>query len=323
MKKYLPVISVLSAFFVLIIASREVIASASDALILCAQLIIPSLFPFFAASSLLNRLGLPVMLSGLLENVGRKLFNVSGRGFSAFIVGLCGGYPMGAAYIADMEMRGTVSTDEAERLLAFCSNSGPAFIIGAIGSGVFASPSAGVLLYIIHIVSAVLTGMVFRGRGIPDIPDNAGVRFAPPSESFSEIFTDCVKASVIGVLSVCGFAVIFAVFTGLLASSGILGALAGFISRITGLDASYTDALLRGIFELGSGIGNMRGLPPDAKSLALAAGIMGFGSFSVYFQTQAVLSGTKIKGTLYLPGRLVCAGSSVILSLILGNIVFP
>ena len=322
MKKYLPLLSVLSAFFVLIIASREVIAGAADALILCAQLIIPSLFPFFVASSMLCRLGLPQMLSKLLDGVGQKLFRVSGKGFSAFIVGLFGGYPMGASYIADMEKSGAVSTAEAEKLLAFCSNSGPAFIIGAIGSGIFASPSAGLLLYLIHILSAVMTGIVFRGKNGGRSTGDTGISEPPPSGSFSEIFTDCVKSAVTSVLSVCGFVIVFAVMTGLLTSSGLLGLIASVISRVTGLSVSYASALLSGLFELGSGIGRMRGMPLDLKSFALAAGIMGFGSVSVCFQTSAVLSGTKIKGALYLPGRLVCSVFSVVLSLILGGLIF-
>jgi len=307
---------------VLIFASGEVIKSAADALILCSQLIIPSLFPFFTASSLLSRLGLPQLLSCSLEPIGQKLFCVSGKGFSAFFVGLCGGYPMGASYVADMEKSGAVSTAEAEKLLTFCSNSGPAFIIGAIGSGIFSSPSAGLALYLIHIVSAALTGLVFRWvkASAPEKPQPE--LSSPPSEGFSVIFTDCVKASVLSVLSVCGFVIVFAVVTGLLRSSGILPALADGISRITGLDASYCTALLSGLFELGSGIGSMRGLTLSAGSLALASGIMGYGSMSVHFQTLAVLSGTKIQGTLYLPGRLVCALFSVVLSLILGGLFF-
>ena len=46
-----------------------------------------------------------------------------------------------------------IGKEEAERLLGFCNNSGPAFIVGAVGAGIFGSPSVGLALYGIHILS--------------------------------------------------------------------------------------------------------------------------------------------------------------------------
>ena len=63
-----------------------------------------------------------------------------------------------------MSAAGAVSREEAERLLGFCNNSGPAFIVGAVGAGIFGSPSVGLALYGIHILAAVLTGLLLRRR---------------------------------------------------------------------------------------------------------------------------------------------------------------
>lgn len=54
---------------------------------------------------------------------------------------------------------------EAERLLAFCNNSNPVFLISVLGAGVFGSVRTGVWLWLIHILSALLTGLVFRRSG--------------------------------------------------------------------------------------------------------------------------------------------------------------
>ena len=114
-------------------------------------MIIPALFPFFVLSILLNRLGLPGMLGKLFAPFASRLYGISGAGASALLIGLTGGYPLGAAYIADMERQGSITASEGERLLGFCNNSGPAFIIGAVGSGVFGSVKIGLLLYAVHI----------------------------------------------------------------------------------------------------------------------------------------------------------------------------
>ena len=135
-----------------------------EALEMCARLLIPSLFPFFVLSGYLNRVGLPGLLGRVFAPFAARLFGVSGAGASAFVMGLLGGYPAGAAYIADMERSGSVTAREAEQLLAFCNNSGPAFIVGAVGLGVFGSVRYGLILYSIHVLAAFFTGLVFRGK---------------------------------------------------------------------------------------------------------------------------------------------------------------
>jgi hypothetical protein len=87
-----------------------------EALEMCARLLVPSLFPFFVLSGYLNRVGLPGLLGRIIAPFAARLFGVSGAGASAFVMGLLGGYPAGAAYIADMERSGSVTAREAERL---------------------------------------------------------------------------------------------------------------------------------------------------------------------------------------------------------------
>ena len=73
------------AMLCLIFAPAEAIESARYGLSLCAELIVPSLLPFFAASSLLIRLRVPVSLGHLLAPAARRLWGVSGAGASAFL----------------------------------------------------------------------------------------------------------------------------------------------------------------------------------------------------------------------------------------------
>ena len=84
---------------------------------------------------------------------------MDGACVSAFLLGILGGYPLGAATIGQLRADGAISREEGERALAFCSNTGPAFLIGAAGTGVFHSRSAGLLLCGAHVLAAVLVGM--------------------------------------------------------------------------------------------------------------------------------------------------------------------
>ena len=240
--KALPLIAALFAFAFLIAASDAAIASCRRGLKLCAELIVPSLFPFFVLSGLLNRLGLPSYIGKYLAPAASKLYGISGAGASALIVGLCGGYPMGAAYVADMRQSGAVSEQEAERLLAFCNNSGPAFIIGAIGAGVFRSGITGLQLYLIHILSALLTGLFFR--------DGSYSAESQPLLIDTELPTaailDAVGQALRSILSVCGFVVCFSVLTGMLDAFGALSAVRFSCAQGWSGAALYPRPALRG-----------------------------------------------------------------------------
>ena len=194
-----------------------------EALEMCARLLIPSLFPFFVLSGYLNRVGLPGLLGKLLAPFAVQIFGVSGAGASAFVIGLMGGYPAGAAYIADMEHSGSITVREAERLLAFCNNSGPAFIVGAVGLGVYGSVRDGLILYGIHAFAAFLTGLVFRGKQPCSEIQDAQLDSVDPALAL----VGAVRQAVVSILSVCGFAVCFSVLLRVLDAGGVLSFLCG------------------------------------------------------------------------------------------------
>lgn len=319
MKNKIAVICSLGTLAALIFSSGAVLDSCKAALGLCAELIIPSLFPFFVVSILLNRLGLPGFLARVSTPAARFLFGISGAGSSALIMGLMGGYPLGAAYIADMHESGAIGTAEAEQLLGFCNNSGPAFIIGAVGAGVFSSAKVGLFLYCVHITAATLTGIIIKNRSLTSSMAKPAV---PSPMPFSLALPEAVKQAVTSIINVCGFVVCFSVFVGLLDAHGIFSMLVGRISARTGFQLHWVRALLTGALELGSGVGAMRGFSVSPVNLALAAFILGWGGLSVHFQTLALLAGSSIKGTLHFAGRLISASIAAVLAYFLGSIIF-
>lgn len=137
-------------------------AAAREGVALCLQTVLPSLFPFFVLSSLLVQSDVPRLLSRAMAGVMYPLFGVSGAGASALILGLLGGYPVGARTVAELYGRGEIAREEAEQLLAFCNNSGPGFFLGVCGTAVFGSARAGMYLYLIHVGAALVTGVLLR-----------------------------------------------------------------------------------------------------------------------------------------------------------------
>lgn len=301
MKDKLTAAAAGAAMLALCFSGGAVVESARAALQLCASTILPSLFPFFVLSILLSRLGVPRSLGRRLAPLAGRLFGVSGAGLTALPVGLLGGYPMGAACAAELLERGEIDREEAERLLLFVNNSGPAFLIGAVGVGVFGSPRAGFLLYGAHAAAAVLTALLLRRPA-------GGRSGAKPAtaEPFAAAFPAAVKQAVGAVLTVCGFVVCFSVLLGLFEHWGLYSFL--------GLRTQERRSLFCGLFEIGSAVGALRGLSPSPAHLALAAAILGWGGLSVHCQTAALFADSEISLRRHTLGRLCSAALSALLA---------
>ena len=265
----------LSGVLVLFLAEAGFVrAAAAEALSLCARSVIPALFPFLVVSSLLLSLGLGELLSPMLAGLMEPLFRVDGVGSSALLLGLVGGYPIGAKTAADLYRGGRLSRPEAERLLAFCNNSNPVFLISVLGVGVFGSVRAGVWLWLIHLLSALLTGLLFRNHGGP-ARRQAGGTAAFQVVSLSAAFVAAVRESLSGMLSVCAFVTFFYVLVRPLASLG-----------------GWLGPVLVGLTELFSLTPLLR---PDRFGFILASAMAGWGGLSVLCQTAAVLEGSGLR----------------------------
>ena len=81
----------------LIAMPAAALAGAKRGLAVCAEVIVPSLLPFMIGSGLLMGLGLPQLLARALGGAFERLFALPGAAATALILGLTGGYPVGAA----------------------------------------------------------------------------------------------------------------------------------------------------------------------------------------------------------------------------------
>lgn len=265
---------------------------------LCLQLLIPSLLPLFALSSLMNRLGLGDALAGKLGGIMGRLFGISGMGASALIAGLCGGYPLGAATAAELCADGRISREEGERLLGFCDNTGPAFAVAALGMGAFQSAGIGLFLYAVHVVSAVLTGLLLRGEA----SRSAAVKEWKPLP-FPQAMTAAVNAAGKAILGVCAWVIVFSALLFALNARGTLDSLAGALATVLGWELGFCRALIRSFFELSGAVGLMSGLSPSPMKLALAAFALSWGGLCVHFQSLSVCGELSPHRRLY--GKLI------------------
>ena len=318
-------LGLLCATLALMFWPQEAMEAAREGLRLCYNVILPSLFPFFVLSALVVDLGLAGYIGRALEGLMRPLFRVPGACASAFVLGFVGGYPVGARTALSLYQKGMCTKTEAERLLAFCNNSGPAFILGVVGAGVFASSRVGVLLYLAHAAASVCVGLLFRFyRGEEGRREG---RAAPTfqAERFTTAFTGAIKNSFLSTLNICAFVVFFTVVIKLLFLSGVLPGLAGVLGTLfspLGFSTRWAERLLTGLIELTSGVWTLTGAGTMSGRLSMAAFLLGWAGLSVHCQVLSFLGGSGLSVKTYIGGKLLHGGLSALFTAALLR-VFP
>lgn len=288
MKGKLAAWACLAALGLLLARSAEAAQAVRDGLALCAGSVIPALFPFLAVSGLLTALDAGASPAlGLLA----RLLGCSRAGAKAFLLGLTGSYPVGARTVAQLYRRGGISRREACRLLLFSNNCGPAFILGVAGLGCFGSLRAGVLLWGVHILAALVIALALPRRAA-EPPERPGSVSARPA--LVPALIAAVRDAAGTMVYICGFVVFFLV-------------LLRVMGRVTGL----SHPVLSGAVELTQGI---LALPHTRRGFVWAAGLLGWGGLSVHGQSAAVLSGTDLPMGPYLAAKAAHAAVSVLLA---------
>ena len=287
---------------------KEVSAAVKEGLGLCYNVILPSLFPFFILTSLTISLGLAGYLGRLLEPVMGPVFHLSGACAAPLVLGFIGGYPVGARAALTLYESGSCSKSECERLLGFCNNSGPAFILGVVGAGVFADSRVGVLLCLVHGLASVCVGVLFRFYKGREWKGGHGGTGPITACRFSEAFTGAVSGAVTSTLNICAFVITFTVILRLCFLSGLLPALAGLLGRLLaplGFTEVWAQRLLTGLLELSSGVWTLTGEGSLTGRVSMAAFLLGWAGISVHCQVLSFLGRSGLNVGTYIFGKLL------------------
>ena len=304
----LTILGLLGVTAGLIALPSQMVEAAKSGVELCFNVLIPSLFPFFVISSLTVELGLADRLGRLAAPLMEPLFHVGGGCAPALILGFIGGYPVGARTVIELYKAKKCSRLEAERMLAFCNNSGPAFIFGVVGAGIFSSSAVGLLLYLTHLLASLLVGLIFRGHG-----GKGGITKPERGETaragFPAAFVRAVSSSFQSCLGICGFVIFFTVLLKLLFLSGFMDAVSralGALLGAVGLDGDWGPMLISGLLELTSGVWSLREVSGSlSASIAMAAFMLGWAGLSVHCQVLSFLNEAGLSAKTYLAGKLL------------------
>jgi len=291
LKRAVPYLFVAFVALMILLYPQNAITSAKSGMSLCYEVIIPSLFPFFVCSGLLIYSGFTKILARISGPLMKPLFNVGGPGSTALTLGMISGYPLGALTACQLYESGYISKTETERLLAFCNNSGPLFILGAVGSAIYSSVRIGVVLYISHILATLLVGFLFRfyARDKHTAPIYS---VNQAEDGFSQVFSKVLASSINSILTVSGAVIFF-----------------GVVSGIITTHLPFNDAvksIIIGILELTGGTKAIAETAlPIAVKLTLSAFIVGFAGICVHIQVAAIVAKYHLSLVPYILGKIL------------------
>jgi sporulation integral membrane protein YlbJ len=322
-KYFFTIIFIIFTICLLLFSSNNLVA-AQDGLALWAKSVLPTLFPFFVATELLCQTNFTYLLGKLLNKFMRPFFNVPGESAAAVILGTISGYPVGAKVVVNLKNKKIISKIEAERLIAFTNNSGPLFILGTVGIALLKNKKIGWILLISHILASLTVGYFFRFWKRDKLEINFqetkfNTKLAPIKVSdIGEILGNAIKKSIMSVLSIGGFIVLFSVILSILETSGIFNLITSFFYNF-GIPKDITKSVVTGIIELTNGVSlasTLYELLPTFTILLISF-LLGFGGISVLFQVYSIISKENISIKPYFYGKLLQGIFSVIFTFLL------
>lgn len=279
----------------LLLQLEETRQGVREGLRLCGELLIPSLFPF----SVLANTGIRMDLAGKLEKGLRLPVSTV-----PWVLGLLGGFPLGAQSLAALYSRGAIGRQEAIRASRWCNNAGAAFLMGAVG-GVLGDARLGLALFGIQILSSLCLILLFSpGKGGAVRSRRRSLQGADaPASALAGALGD----SALAMLRLCGSVCFFL---------GLWRALEALLP----VEAwpPVLRVLLQGSMELSAGTAALGTLPGNA-AFVLAAGLCGWGGLCVHLQAADALCGAGLPLGPYLSGKLCQGLLSCLLALCLAR----
>ncbi len=205
----IPVLITCSLFILIITVQREAISqSCIEAVNICLNVIIPTLFPIQVLTYLILNIGLPDKVKQRINRITLKLFGLSGGCAEGILLGITGGYNAAIKTAVALYKRKEISEDEAKHLSVYFSNPGISFCIMIFGSTIYKSAEIGLFVFIISNLVNMTCAFINRPKNVS--PCMADSPFNKDS-SFSEALIRAVNDTGRAIISICLWIIVFAV----------------------------------------------------------------------------------------------------------------
>lgn len=281
MKRALFFLAVLFSAIMLIICPDNAKSAATESLALCAQTVIPGLFPFMVLGNMLVMCGGGRFLGKTY--IAKKIFGTDGACVVPIITGLISGVPVGACVTAEMVKKGELSKESGEAALSLCNNPGPVFMLSVVPDMLCCDRKYGVILWLAVTAASFAAGRVFA------LKKHSLSNLTTEKVSISECMAKSVKNAVTAMICVCGFVVFFGVAVGMIPEKF------GGLKLFAACTAEMTTAV--------SIVGKVA--VPNNLKLVYSSMILSWLGFSAHAQVMASICDTGMSVKQYFKAKLL------------------
>lgn len=273
--------------------------------------VLPSVFPFMFFTKVLSSLGTMNNLTRPFSFISTKLFKTPAISIYTFFMAILSGYPVGSKMVADLFLQGKITKEEAFKMTSFCSTSGPMFIIGAVGIGMFNNSNIGYILFFSHIIGAITNGIVFRNYKTKEKDDGKQEKLikqqnkqTPESKQTQNDIGEIVLNSTLSILCVGAIITIFFIII-------------ECISPLLELFPTSINYFLQGFVEITKGCISLSSLSNKFLATTICSFVVSFGGISTVLQSLTMLSKLKMPTKLFIFQKFLHGVFSLIATVLL------
>ena len=266
--------------------------------------VLPAVFPFMILSQLLLSTGYIEKVCKPFSPIFKKAYKTSSYSFYVFFVSILSGYPVGSKMIADLYEQDRITKKDAFVMSSFCSNSGPMFIVGAVGIGMLCSAKAGYVMLLSHIIGAILNGFLYRNL---KIKESEKTRILAPTTQ--PTFGDIIENSCKSILSVGGIIMFFFIVI-------------EFVSLIISPLSPELQSIIFGMVEITKGSLTISQIFPLKMATIISTVVITFGGISTALQSISLLKRVQMPLGLFLLQKLTQAIFAGVIAFVLSLLMF-
>ncbi|MGN0144393.1 MAG: sporulation integral membrane protein YlbJ [Clostridium sp.] len=262
--------------------------------------ILPTTFPFLIICNLLiyyDGIGLYSKFLGPI--ICRPLSLSKNCSFPIAASILCG-YPIGAKYCADLYNMGYIEKKEYVRLLNIASNVGPLFLIGSVASALLNNIYFGYILLVGNYLSCIFIGFITKKKRTANNTSPLHSKQIS-SQNFGIAIKNSIENSILTVLNIGGFIIIFSVIISLIKNSTIFTELIQNIEYFFKIPSGTLYSVILGSIEITNGCNILSSLQISiALKLSLISFLCSFSGLAIIAQVSSFIGNTNIKLSRYI-----------------------
>ncbi len=183
--------------------NKEIAEGIKKGMALCSDSVIPSLFIFtiicifMVSAELLKN-------NKIVDFISLIIFGTKGEIGAITLLSLVSGYPVGGALINELYLSRKINRESAQKMLCYCINAGPAFVIGIIGNKLYNSHEIGTIILISSLFSAIISARILNTKTstLPSTLVTNG------EVDYIGTFIRAVNVSVKNMAAVCGWVLV-------------------------------------------------------------------------------------------------------------------